>query len=275
MDLTNDFPEMVAIRKKREAWNQRAKVCGCGFRGVLFKGLPDILNSLIHFFHTDFVIQGLAVTAKMDCVLDMGCGYGRISAEIMANYPSTSIYGVDSSWEFITRYRRFLGKKAQAIGADALSLPFKSETFQAVVVVTCLMYLPSTFRQRALEEIFRVTRRGGIIILIEPGLLAQKIFSIGRFKARNTVNGLGTGGTGFALRNLKRCIADNGGVILDEKGNLGFTIGLLPLLLATKVSKEICLKMLVRFTGGFDKLFGKFPQFSMYFGLIVKKGLSN
>jgi SAM-dependent methyltransferase len=57
---------------------------------------------------------------------------------------------------------------ARFVGADALSLPFRSGAFDRVFCRDVLHHLPEGRRREAVAELFRVCRPGGDIVLIEP-----------------------------------------------------------------------------------------------------------
>lgn len=52
--------------------------------------------------------------------------------------------------------------------ADALNLPFKSETFDLVFLTEVIEHLPSKTEQLALSEIFEVLRKKGTLIMTTP-----------------------------------------------------------------------------------------------------------
>jgi trans-aconitate 2-methyltransferase len=74
-------------------------------------------------------------------VLDIGCGDGRITAEIAARVPRGSVFGVDASHAMIAFAMSHLGSADQANVrfevADARCLPFREE-FDLVVSVNAL-----------------------------------------------------------------------------------------------------------------------------------------
>lgn len=94
--------------------------------------------------------------------LDIGCGTGMI----LRNLKTFGMaYGLDSSWEAI----QFLKRRAKApiLCADAnRCLPFKDNTFS---IITCLDVLEHLENDRfLLEEIGRVCKKGGLIIITVP-----------------------------------------------------------------------------------------------------------
>lgn len=99
-------------------------------------------------------------------VLDVGCGDGKITAEIAARVPRGSVLGVDPSRDMIAFASREFG--APRIGnlrfqvADARSLPFRNE-FDLAVSFNALHWLPE--QEDALRSIHAALKSGGRAIL--------------------------------------------------------------------------------------------------------------
>jgi trans-aconitate 2-methyltransferase len=78
-------------------------------------------------------------------VLDVGCGDGKITAEIAARVPRGSVLGVDASQDMITFAASHFGPMARSNlrfeVADARLLPFRNE-FNLVVSFNALHWIP-------------------------------------------------------------------------------------------------------------------------------------
>jgi SAM-dependent methyltransferase len=98
-------------------------------------------------------------------VLSVGCGPGVFLPELAALHPDAEFVGVDLSPERIhdaeARLRGVPNARVQ-IG-DAQALPFESDSFDFVFCRFLMEYLPD--KQRALQEMVRVCREGGKILL--------------------------------------------------------------------------------------------------------------
>ena len=91
--------------------------------------------------------------------LDVGCGTGVLTAQIIAAARPASVRGVDPSPAFLTAARRrALG--AAFIAGAAQSLPIRSATVDRVVSGLVLNFVPEP--ARAAEEFARVLRPGGV-----------------------------------------------------------------------------------------------------------------
>jgi trans-aconitate 2-methyltransferase len=100
-------------------------------------------------------------------VLDVGCGDGRITAEIAARIPNGSIVGVDPSQDMIAFASNHFGSTAKNDArpnlrfevADARRLPFREE-FDLVVSFNALHWVPQ--QDEALESIRSAMKADGL-----------------------------------------------------------------------------------------------------------------
>jgi len=109
-------------------------------------------------------------------VLDVGCGKGWITALLGSRFGSWKMIGVDISPLLI----QFAAKKYPSsifIVGDATRLPFKSESFDAVIFVAVLHHIPNV--GAALKEAVRVLRPNGILFIHEPNKYSYQILFLG------------------------------------------------------------------------------------------------
>lgn len=93
--------------------------------------------------------------------IDVGCGTGALSGAIMAAHHPDHLSGIDASSGFVAAARRRLGNGPDLKVADAQSLPFADDEFDAAVSGLCLNFVPDP--AAALREMRRVTRVGGSV----------------------------------------------------------------------------------------------------------------
>jgi ubiquinone/menaquinone biosynthesis C-methylase UbiE len=95
-------------------------------------------------------------------ILDYGCGYGRTLAEL-SQAGFQNLVGVDFSAVMLVRARAEV-PHAELIRNDGHSLPFKSNSFDAVLLFAVLTCIPDGHEQRLLlAEVERVLRSGGLL----------------------------------------------------------------------------------------------------------------
>jgi len=128
---------------------------------ILIPGRRDILSIIARLATTFF-----SDTPKM---LDIGCGNGDVTAEILAIEPNASVCLVDFSDEMIQLVReRFKDKgKIEIIKHDLNSgLPNKVMTtkFDAVVSCFAIHHIEYENRARLYSQIKRVLRDGGLFV---------------------------------------------------------------------------------------------------------------
>jgi SAM-dependent methyltransferase len=98
-------------------------------------------------------------------VLDVGCGPGTIAAEVARHVPDGEVVALDASAAWIAVARGILSAhdNASAVVGDAHALPFPDGVFDLVYSRFMLEYLPQ--KQRAVDELARVCRLGGTVLL--------------------------------------------------------------------------------------------------------------
>ena len=94
--------------------------------------------------------------------LDVGCGTGALSAQILAHHRPKSLVGVDQSEGFVASVQATLADPRAAFHVgDAASLDVESASRDVVVSALMLNFVPE--RQKAIAEMNRVARPGGTV----------------------------------------------------------------------------------------------------------------
>jgi len=103
--------------------------------------------------------------------LEIGCGYGRLSAHIAEHFDLHD--AVDVSESALVRGRQCY-PFVHFTRASAADLPFANQTFDAIVTWTVLQHVPNDLIGRALSEIARVAKAKSLIVLCEATRYADK-----------------------------------------------------------------------------------------------------
>lgn len=108
------------------------------------------------------VIQ-LARLNRASRLLDLGTGTGDLAREALAQFPQARVVAADFTLEMMR-----VGKKSGPLNfssADALQLPFPDSLFDAVVSGFLMRNVVDL--QKALQEQYRVLRKGGRIVILD------------------------------------------------------------------------------------------------------------
>jgi SAM-dependent methyltransferase len=98
-------------------------------------------------------------------VLEVGCGEGSNMSFLKSHMPRAVFTGVDFSPEKLD-FMREAGVDAQAVCADARSLPFARDIFDAVLLRDILHHVDWA-RDEVMTEALRSVRKGGTILVLE------------------------------------------------------------------------------------------------------------
>lgn len=157
-------------------WELRSKEYQSDPRGVLPKSYPKSMNDYLHKWMSR-IIQN---TAHVGSILDIGCGYGRLSQEILSFNKKNKTVGIDISKTYVNLYNSALMPRGEAYVADMRKLPMKDQTFDTVVCATSLMYLTNKEDQmKAITEFARVLKPSGNLILIERSPSGHSFVTLG------------------------------------------------------------------------------------------------
>lgn len=102
-------------------------------------------------------------------LLDVACGTGRFLAQIKSNWPRLAVTGIDLSPYYLATARERLApwSRVTLVEGAAERLPFADGEFDLVTSVYLLHELPRKVRHEALEEMARVLKPGGLLILVD------------------------------------------------------------------------------------------------------------
>ncbi|MEH3147324.1 MAG: methyltransferase domain-containing protein [Methylobacterium frigidaeris] len=136
------------------------------------------------YFWNDDYLDLLAARlgfAGVRSVLDVGCGVGHWTRLIAQRLPDgASVTGVDFEAAHVETFRETAmaalaarGLAVTGVRASAYGLPAPADAFDLVTCQTLLLHLQEP--SRALGEMVRVTRPGGLVLCAEPNNLVARL----------------------------------------------------------------------------------------------------
>ena len=97
-----------------------------------------------------------------ELILDVGCGTGVFTLNILGL--GTRVIGLDVSQPMLIRARQKLEKYPfRGVAGDMRLLPFVDGCFDKVVSMTALEFIADG--QAAVEDLFRVAKKGGVVVV--------------------------------------------------------------------------------------------------------------
>ena len=127
-----------------------------------------------------------------DVVLDVGCGDGSFSLEIIKRFPMASFLGIDNSANMLALAKKTLAAcpYASVQEADMTTLAYDRQ-FDYIVSFWCMQWAANNL-QVVFEGIYNAMKRGGRLFALFPtgddpfATFFEAVKETGRFKALNT-----------------------------------------------------------------------------------------
>lgn len=197
----------------RRSWEQRAYESNRDIKGVLFRGLSEQSNLHVHDWHAWIVLNVLLPRLPQQArLLDLGCGYGRLSDVVARARPDIEIVGQDIASGYC---RIFAESHGRCVLASAMQPPFRDACFDGILGVTCLMYAPRVSVPSTLALLNLLLRPRGVILMLDPGIEMQKAAALVR--RRRAVSP--TGGSGFGSIEYRQLLVRAGFTVAAAGGN--------------------------------------------------------
>lgn len=157
--IENDLPQTVADKTRR-----------------IYDALARVYPASTFFFHSKAHRNALEVAGIRDGmqVLEVATGSGEMFRRLVKTNPNGSTVGLDLSPNMAARTQRIVRRKfpdaaTQCKAVDARLMPFRDETFDAVVCCYLLELLSGDDIIRTLFEMRRVLRTRGTLSLVMIG----------------------------------------------------------------------------------------------------------
>lgn len=119
------------------------------------------IGSLVKKYEAQLILD-LLKPKQGEIILDAGCGTGVFTLDILSM--GSRVVGLDIAFPMLIQAgKKLKGYPFRMVLADMLNLPFSENSFDKVVSVTALEFIKDA--KGAVEELFRVTKRGGCIVV--------------------------------------------------------------------------------------------------------------
>lgn len=213
---------------QKNVWVERSKVSlNKKYKGVLFSSFPDLLNDYLHEWTSELITEH--IIEKDRYILDLGCGYGRVSLIIREKFSAPFLIGLDISPYYIKEYIHNIDNSFSVI-SDSVYLPFRKGFFDIIFEVYSLTYLPNKEKYKeAIREMFYSLNDDGAILIIEnnrTGTCFLNGFGIWSFLSR--IVGRKeldqTKGILFQYDEIDEMARQNEGVVIKKIGMPFFTL---------------------------------------------------
>ncbi len=130
-----------------------------------FSKVYDLINPFFYSNEMRKIVVDMANVKEGDLVLEVGCGTGFTTYEIVRRVGEDRVVAVDLTPEqMVKAVRRF--PKANFLRGDAESLPFKDDVFDASISAGSIEYWPHP--ALGIQEMARVTKPGGRVVILAP-----------------------------------------------------------------------------------------------------------
>ena len=210
----NESPKLTNVAE----WEKRSKIFGSSPKGVLFKSLPDVFNEYIHNWQLWKILSEIRPDSGEINIIDIGCGYGRISRPILEKFPQAKITGIDISKNYVELFQKNTGQNAFVGFAEDFSL--QANYYDYIICITVLMYIDKDKIEKTISNFLNHLKKGGKILLIEPsrsGIYFQTCFGLLNLLSKvKKIAASNTGGNTFQYHFLQSLIHKSGGEIIRE-----------------------------------------------------------
>ncbi len=119
------------------------------------------MGQLIKGYEGELILNML-LPSHGEFILDAGCGTGVFTADILET--GAKVVGLELSRPMLVRTMgKCRGRPFLSVQGDMRSLPFADDSFDKAVSITAIEFIEDA--KLAVEEMFRVTKPGGIIVV--------------------------------------------------------------------------------------------------------------
>ena len=119
------------------------------------------VGALVKLYENELILD-LLKPSHGEVILDAGCGTGIFTLDLLK--VGSRVIGLDLSLPMLLRAKEKAGGcPFEVVVGDMLTLPFPEDAFDKVVSITSLEFIEDG--RAAIDELFRVTKRGGCVVV--------------------------------------------------------------------------------------------------------------
>jgi ubiquinone/menaquinone biosynthesis C-methylase UbiE len=123
------------------------------------------------------VISGV-VTLQGKVVIDVGCGTGDLVRAMVLE--GARVTGIDTLGMLEKAKEHAPAANEEYLPGSAEKLPFKNKTADVIVYFASLHHVPMEKMNKAIQEMYRVLKPGGIVVFLEPVAKSGSYFELTR-----------------------------------------------------------------------------------------------
>lgn len=251
-----------------QEWERRSKFFGSSLKSVLYKGMPHAVNEHLHNWHTKIILGNIEKRVQHK-ILDAGCGYGRLSIQVIKKFPDSDIIGMDISENYVKLYQKNTNRPAFVGTVENIS-----SEFDYIICVTVFMYLKGESLIKAMISLLSHLKAKGKLILIEndqSGVPFQTGLGLVKLLTkRDGTHGIDTGGRIFKRNEIRDLVANAGGRIVSEYRLPITTLCILPMWLIGRIFPYKLATFFFKKILLLDGFSGKLKLPSIYVAYIIK-----
>jgi ubiquinone/menaquinone biosynthesis C-methylase UbiE len=160
------------VQKRKQPREARAFLADKKRALAYYNVLSSVYDVLNPYLYTSSMRGEVAKLVNGDeplRVLDVGCGTGYTTAGILRLHYVCEAIGIDQNHKQLQKAARNLSSEKARMSlsrGDVMKLPFRDESFDAVVSVGAVEYFPDP--ERALTEMTRVVKHEGRVVVVGP-----------------------------------------------------------------------------------------------------------
>lgn len=114
---------------------------------------------------------------EFERILDFGCGCGRTLIHLKELAPQAHFDGADIDAGAIEWCKQNLGFATFKVGDASPPTDYASDTFDFIYAISVFTHLDEDYQFRWLEELRRIAKRGGVLLLtVDSSLVGEKDF---------------------------------------------------------------------------------------------------